>query len=183
MSAHVGDSVGGEDIELVFPTGPDRFHALIAELSSGQGGEGHTYEVMASWAKSPVSYNRDEIEPNDSPQDAQTLASGDTVFGWLSDAIDSDWFSVDLAAGKQTVVIDVSAWERGSAGDFKVLVFDEADTLLGVVYGGEMGWERDPWVSLTVPGNQTLHFRIAEQANRSSEMCWYTVHVDITGAS
>ena len=182
MSAHVGDSTSGEDIRLVFPTGPDRFHAMVAELHSGQGGEGHDYEIMASWTKVPISYNRDEEEPNNQPLDAQELSSGDQVFGWLEDAIDSDWYSVELAAGKQTVTIDVDAWEHGSAGDFKLLVYDEEDNSLGTFLAGEMGWEEDPSATITVPGNQTLRFRIAEQRDRSSTLCWYLIRLTVEGA-
>ena len=178
-SAHVGDSTSGEDIQVVFPTGPERYHAMLAELHSGQGGEGHTYEIMASWAKAPISYNRDEEESNDVPSDAQVLVSGDMVFGWLEDAIDTDWYAVDLPAGKQTLHIDVDAWDFGSAGDFKIIAYDEEETLLGTWMTGEMGWEVDPYVTLTVPGNQTIRFRIAEQRDRSSPICWYMIRFSL----
>lgn len=178
---HVGDSVSGEDIHLVFPTEPDRYHAMLAEVQSGQGGEGHTYEIMASWAKAPVSYNLDEEEPNNQPVEAQPLESGDLVLGWLEDAIDSDWYSVELPSGKQTLELDIDAWEFGSAGNFKILVYDEDDNSLGSWPSGEMGWEVDPKVTLTVAGNQTLRFRVAEEANRSSTLCWYLMRVTLEG--
>ena len=174
-SAQVGDSTSGEDIEVVFPTGPDRFHAMLAEVQAGQGGEGHDYEIMASWVKAPVSYTTDEKEPNDTQNVGQDLTSGDHVFGWLDDSIDSDWYRLELPAGKQTITLDVDSWEYGSAGDFKLVVFDALGNKLGTWATGEVGFERDPWVTFSVPGNQTLYVRIAEERNRSSHLCWYVL--------
>ena len=179
MSAHVGDSTSGEDIHLVFPSGPERYHAMVAELQAGQGGDKHDYEIMASWAKPPVSWNRDEVEPNDVFGSGQEVEDGDLLFGWLHSSIDADWFQIDLAAGKQTVILDLDAWEFGSAGDFKLIVYNEAEEALGTWYSGAVGWELDPYVEITVPGNQTLSLRVAEQRERSSALCWYVLNVHV----
>ena len=180
-SAQVGDSTSGEDIEVVFPTGPDRFHAMLAEVQAGQGGEGHDYEIMASWVKSPVSYTTDEVEPNDTQSLGQPLFQGDHVFGWLNDSIDSDWYRLELPAGKQTVSLDVDSWEYGSAGDFKLIVLDSMGEKVGTWLSGEMGWEPDPLAVFSVQGNQTLYVRIAEERNRSSHLCWYVLRYELEG--
>lgn len=179
MSAHVGDSTSGEDIRLIFPSGPERYHALVAELQAGQGGENHDYEIMASWAKAPISWNRDEVEPNDVFGAGQVVEDGDLLFGWLNSSIDSDWYQIELAAGKQTVILDLDAWEFGSAGDFKLILYNEAQESLGTWYSGEVGWELDPYVEITVPGNQILSLRVAEQRERFSALCWYVLDVKV----
>ena len=181
MSAHMDEALDDEDIRMIFPTGPDRFHAMVAELQAGQGGEGHDYEIMASWAKVPISYNRDESEPNDDSTNGQLLESGDRVLGWFDDSLDVDWFAVDLPAGKQTLEIDIDAWEVGSAGNFKVILYDESGTSLGTYLSGETGWEQDPLARISVPGNQRIVFRVAEEQDRSSAMCWYLLKLKVEG--
>ena len=114
-------------------------------------------------------------------ESGQVLESGDRVLGWFQDALDIDWFAVDLPAGKQTIEIDIDAWEEGSAGNFKLIVYDESGTSLGTFYGGEMGWEQDPYVQLSVPGNQRIVFRVAEEQDRSSAMCWYLLKLNLEG--
>ena len=64
-------------------------------------GARHDYEIMASWVKSPVSYTTDEKEPNDTQNVGQDLTSGDHVFGWLDDSIDSDWYRLELLQGSK----------------------------------------------------------------------------------
>ena len=181
VSAQVGELAYGEDIHLVFPTSADRYQLILAELQPDQGGEDHRYEVLATWAKAPVSWNLNEVEPNETLSGSQVLSPGDRVFGWLDSSLDSDWYQVTVPAGKQTLVLDLNAWEFGSAGDFKIAVYDEDEQSVGTWLVGELGYEYDPYVTLTSSGDETFYFRIAELRDRSSMAYWYVLNVSLLG--
>ncbi len=173
---------GSEDALLLFPALPDDYTALLVD-DGGQGGEEYFYEIVASQAKEPLYWSLDEVEDNDTIGGAQELESGDELFGFIGDNRDQDWYRVDVPAGKHTLILDIDAWEHGSAARTKIVVYrgdraDEAEVIERFVVGEE-GWEPDPWGEVSSPGDETLWLQIQDKHNQSGRTCWYRLEVEL----
>jgi hypothetical protein len=165
----------GEDPTLVFPTQPDEFTVMLADhLSGSPGGPDYHYEILATWAKEPVSWNRQEDDAgNDLFESAEVLGSGDRVLAWVDSTLDTDWFMLDIPGGKHTVTLSVEAYAHGSAGNFKIVTFDEDKNRLQTWYFGEMGFELDPWARWTSSGDERIYLRVIEESGRYGRPAWY----------
>ncbi len=114
---------------------------------SGVIGESGVHFVQMTHDGAPASYrfrarvvraSSFESEPNNSPAQAPTLASGQRYAGALVDATDRDWYRIDAEAGKLVVLQCYGGWainggsgERGSWGSSVapyLILHDDAPT-------------------------------------------------------
>jgi hypothetical protein len=180
--ALVGFTGVEDDIWLVLPALAEGYQVLLTE-DSGQGDDEHyRYEVLAGVQKQPVEWNLVETGGEDIG-DAQALADGDAVFGGLSDRWDQDWYVIPIPAGKHALTLDVDAWEFGSAGDYRLVVYDgataeEAEVLARIQFGPE-GWENDPWGEVASDGDEDLWVKVEERNDRSGRAYWYLLKIDL----
>lgn len=173
---------GFEDPLLVFPTDATRWTVLVTD-EAGQGGpDNFPYQLMVAEAKAPVEYDATESESEHSSAEiAQPLAFGTTVFGDMEGTFASDWYSMSIPAGKQTLTVTVEAFSAGSPGDFSVALYDADGTQVATAAVGEHGWEHDPWLQYTSGGSETLYLRVAEATGRTGRAYWYTAQVSVEG--
>ncbi len=68
-----------------------------------------------------------EVEPNDSPAQAQPLVCGDFTCSSLATGADADWYTVTLGAGQWQITCDTT----GASGDTLIGVFTGGGTLVG----------------------------------------------------
>lgn len=174
--------LGGVGPEVVLPAVPGTYSLLVTE-DEGLGGEEHyNYELLAGTSKPPVDWSVTE-SANDDPEQPQILRDGDALLGGMSDRWDQDWYRLDLPPGKQTVTLDIDAWDYGSAGNFTLVVLQGTDPEtaedLAVVSYGEEGWELDPWAEITTMGGEPLLLRVAEHSNRSGRAYWYRLTLQL----
>lgn len=177
-SAVLYDSLGTTDVELVFPALADDYYALVTEQNA-EGSAYHDYEVLVSVAKEPLTWETEETD-NESFAGAMFLTDGITVFGWLSDDDDADWYAIEIPPGKHSVVVDTQAWRYGSAGNFEFTVYDEEqDTLFRIDDDGGRGV--DPVLDETSEGDETWYFRIKDEHGQGGRAYWYVLDVSVTG--
>ena len=171
----------GEDPTLVFPTVPDQFTVMLADhLAGSPGGIDYYYEILATRAKAPVGWTREEDDvANDVFETAEPLEDGDRVLAWVDSTLDSDWFVLDIPGGKHTVTVAVDAYAHGSAGNFKLVAFDEEKNRLETWYFGEMGFELDPWARWTSSGDERVFLRVIEESGRYGRPTWYVVSASL----
>lgn len=175
------------DVRVRFPSPPATYTAFVRQLvgTDATPGEGDDffYDLIASSAKAPVSWDMGEAA-NDTRQTAQVIASADTppegvaVFGDFTIG-DQDWYQVVVPPGRHTVTLDVDAHEFGSVADLALRLVDDAGTLLQVVDDGRLGWERDPYVALPSLGGETITVQVVEANARAGRPFWYTLRVKV----
>ncbi len=175
------DNEQDTDVFLLYPALAGSYLGMVGE-QNGQGDEaGYTYGLRASVAKNPVSFNREEDEPNATAEQAQELADGDALFGFADAAWDTDWYVIDVPAGKHYLDIDMQAYSFGSAGNFKVSLYDASLTKLTDAWIGQLGWELDPYLSWTSSGSEELYVHVVEQSSRGGRGYWYLLDVTLVG--
>lgn len=195
------DDEESRDAHLLFPAPPDTYALLINEQNAAGDPTRYFYDVMVSRQKEPVSWNRDEVEPNEAAvaSEAMVLASGDRVLGHIGGGSDQDWFVISVPAGRHTLQMDIDAYSFGSAGDFTVWMYDRNGVPLPVgcfepgcpdthpgctlcgARRGQAGWERDPWRRYESPGDEQVFIQVTEAKGRRGVAYWYLLSVDLEG--
>lgn len=115
----VNDDADGLDSRIVYSiTTAGRYFVAIADLGGG-GSPQHTYTLAFGTFDFAVT----EVEPNNSPAEANPVALGDTAAGVITPEADVDYFSVDIPA-ETFVDLDVDASTLGSPLDAFLVLFD-----------------------------------------------------------
>jgi hypothetical protein len=171
---------GYEDPLLIFPTEAAEYTLLVTE-EAGQGGPAfYPYKLMIAEAKAPVSFDTTEpAEAHASRAQAAMLPIGTTLFGDMDGAAESDWYALDIPAGKQVLRTSIEAFSAGSAGDFALQVYDATGRLVEESQFGQYGWEHDPWLSVSSSGSEVVYLRVTEEGGRSGPAYWYTLHTTL----
>lgn len=176
----VSNSYLTTDVELVFPNAADDYTFELTEVN-GFSGEDYGWYTIAYETKAPLSWTRQEVEPNDDETAAEAYSFGDTVFGRISDSGDSDWFILDIPEGVDVATFQVDANKYGSPADINIRVEDAEGTEQWVDHGGEIDYDIDPWREWKLPAAGRYYLKVY-QANqdKGSLFHWYTFHVDLT---
>ena len=181
--AIVGGSYSSSDPFLVFYTDKARtFDAYLSEAYYGYG-ENYTWEMLASTEKPPVTWTMDEVEPNDSKTEAMAMASGDVMYGTISEGSDFDWIKISIPDdAKHDVSVKVTASREGAPTDLRALAYDPSGVFAKAASSGENTYDRDPWLEFTTDeaGDWTVLLR--EEYEKGSPIYWYTVAVTVTDA-
>ena len=181
--AIVGGSYSSSDPLLVFYTDKARtFEAYLSEAYYGYG-DNYTWEMLASTVKPPVTWTVDEIEPNDDKTEAMAMASGDVMYGTISEGSDFDWIKISIPDdAKHNVSVKVIASREGAPTDLRALAYDPSGVFAKSASSGENTYDRDPWMEFTTDeaGDWTVLLR--EEFAKGSPIYWYTVAVTVTDA-
>ena len=119
------------------------------------------------------------------------MYADDALFGGFEAAQDNDWFRIAVPGGKHTLRVDVDAFEKGSAADLSLFLYDAnltplpegcADSGTCGFYTGEQGWERDPVLEFSSAGDEELLIRVDEVGDRGGEPFWYLLNISLEGA-
>lgn len=125
FEASIEDSYLSSDIDTTFKLDEPRELAIgILEQESGsvQFGEDYEWRLMVSIVKAPVEWGVEEAEPNDARADANTVESGDRVFGRIEHGARYDWYQIEVPDERTDVVIETDSWIHGSPLNPEILV-------------------------------------------------------------
>ncbi len=181
------------DIHLLFPTDP-RVYTLIVLEQSGQGDDNDRwfYDLIATVQKAPIEWTESEVEPNDAIADVELsnpVLSGDVVFGVLEDNDDRDLFRIDVPPGRHELTVSVLGFDLGSPADTELLLKDATGASPGcgpdndacVFERGVQGFERDPVLTFSSDGDESLYVRVQAEDGRGSAVHWYALDVLLEG--
>lgn len=160
------------------------------------GGERYGYDVLVSEAKSPITWTRNELEPNDNLAAAETVIGGEEIYGTMAGngALgDQDWYVLTVPVNKHVVSIDVEAFDYGSAADLTVYLYDlnleklpsgcDEEPCSGsgccAMEGGAAGIEFDPIGTYDSPGAEYVYIQVIEMLNRESPANWYVLKIGL----
>jgi len=185
------DSTETNDAHLLFPAPADAY-TVYATDAAGQWGDRATWDLLVSEAKSPLTWTRDETEPNDVQGSAEEVVSGEVVFGTMEGnpgLPDRDWFAIDLPPDKQTLTVSVEAWMHGSAADLTLYLVDSSGGFLPegcitceIIGSGPPAFARDPFVTYDSPGSETVAIQlVGSDGLVESPASWYTIAFDVEG--
>ncbi len=176
------DDEGTTDAHVLFPAPAGLYQANVTEQQL-KSGERYRYEVLVSEAKAPVTWDLDEVEPNDIQADANILTIGDRVLGGVDAPADFDWYQVAVPAGKKVVTIDVDAYTEGSIGDFTVVLWgpagSDAPGCNQCTYEREAPGLRDPLAEYDSAGDETLYIQVLESDSHFGPAAWYRLSVTV----
>lgn len=181
------------DVHLLFPTDPRVFTLLVLE-QSGQGDSNDRwfYDAIATIQKAPLEWSEVEVEPNDTLADVELdnpVVSGAVVFGILEDADDRDLFRVDIPTGRHELTVTAQGFDLGSPADTELRLLDATGASPGcgpdnagcVFERGVVGFERDPVLTYSSEGDESLFVRVQPEDDRGSAVHWYAIEVQIEG--
>lgn len=180
-----------EDPWIVFPAlGDEAYHLYLSERS-GQYGDDHEWELLASEDKEPVAWNVAEVEGNDVAAKAQTLAPGDVVLGTIDSSSDYDWFHISVPDVGEKIAWDfeVEAYTSGSPLASRLSLYDEqivgADVddvdFLATSFADADSYDRDPHIELQSEGAAEWYLLIKNPStdgdDGGSAFHWYTITI------
>ncbi|NCG18364.1 MAG: hypothetical protein GWP91_05035 [Rhodobacterales bacterium] len=187
------DDPNVKDASLLFPAPAGTYIIQLIEQSF-QGGDNYHYEVVVSRAKAPVDWSASEIEPNNDLASAYSVGDGDALFGGMSSNTDSDWYRIDVPAGKHTLTATVDAFNFGSGGNFSLFLFDDALGSLpegcesaGVppvncLFTGPLeGFGYDPGLTYESLGDEVLYVKISDEEFKFGDPVWYVIRFSLEG--
>ncbi len=114
------------------------FYYIVVEGGSWQSNETSQYELMAQFVQTT---QKVELEPNDRMVKATTIASGDTIYGFIDKEKDEDWYHIDKGTfDTQVARVEVAGVPNV---DFQIdIINDMEETVLSVNETGEQEDER-----------------------------------------
>ncbi len=180
-----------EDPWLVFPAlGDEQYHVYLSERS-GQYGDDHEWELLASEDKEPVAWTVAEIEDNDTAAQAQTVAPGDVIFGTIDATSDYDWFHIPVPASEDKISWDITveAYTSGSPLASRLSLYDDqivgADvddvSFLATSFADTDAYDRDPRIEIQSEGAADWYLLMKMPASSSeggSAFHWYTITIE-----
>jgi hypothetical protein len=172
---------GATDAHLLFPAPAGTYTINVSEEQL-KSGDRYLYELLVSEAKAPVTWNLDEVEPNDTQGTAQLLLDGDAVLARAGSPTDFDWYQVAVPAGKHVVTVDVDAYPEGSIGDFVFVLWGPGGTdAPGCGNACEIRREApgliDPRTEYDSSGDETLWIQVLENSGQFGPAAWYRLSV------
>lgn len=184
-SAFVLDGPLTTDAQLRFPSAtPSELLVGVIE-QTGSSGPDHFWYLMATEAKPPVTWDAEELEPNEDAEAAMPM-DVDAMFGTIGATrgglADEDWYLLSMGPDATTLTVDVDAFEFGSALDAVVDIWDANGAHLHSDRHGAGGaGDRDPYLDLRLDGAPTpVYLRVSEEgAAAGGAFHWYVLHVDL----
>lgn len=177
---------GAETVDpfAVFPiSAATTFHIVLGETYYGYGDD-YTWEMMATITKPPVTWDSEELEPNDEPDGAQSISGNEVVFAHSDYTGDLDNFKFNIPDGAERYVkVEVVAVSVGSPANMHVTAYEPDGTARVGASAGETSYDRDPILEFTadIAGDWVIELR--EDGNKGSPWYWYTVVVTIADPS
>ena len=180
--AELRDRDDDEDVYLRIPTEAATYGLFVTEELLGGAPDEYPYELLASATKPPVDeWDVDDLEPNDGAVAAQTLPSAPLAraMGRSDRPNDIDVWRIDVPAGEKTnFTVRIIASAKGSPGDFRVDVQDGSGAVRAAASEGPHGWERDPEVTLTSEGDESLFVFVRDELAQDGACYWYVLEVE-----
>ena len=183
----IESDVDSTDPKVIFPIpeGTDDWDLMVAELNS-LSGERYIWEFIVSATKAPVEWNRDEVEPNNEPEEAVELSEGDVVFGQYDSQSDLEQFYIDPPEGWHELTVRVTAKSEGSAAYNRLVLSrdrspDTGDSPIDLdriasVTGGA-GTSPDAILSFEADGSERLYLTLRENEGNSGPGHWYIIEI------
>lgn len=177
-ATHSTSSYLTSDVAIIFPAEPDSYWVDLQETDKLYG-EDYNYYFIASSTKPPVTWTGQESEPNDDFGAGNSFTFGDTIFGWISDPGDSDWYELDVPENVDYLVFTVSAYKYGSVADINLRLYQAEDDDVWLDYGGASDYDPDPFHEWKDPaaGHYSLKLYQSNQAS-GSMFHWYTLNIE-----
>ena len=180
-----------EDPWLVFPALGDEQYYLYLSERSGQYGDDHEWEILASEDKAPVEWTVEEVEDNDTAAQAQTLAPGDVVLGAITSSSDYDWFHISVPDVGEKIAWDfeVEAYTSGSPLASRLSLYDSdivgADVddidFLATSFADADSFDRDPHIEIQSEGAADWYLLIknpnTDGDDGGSAFHWYSISI------
>jgi hypothetical protein len=181
-SAVVGDGYLTTDPFLVFPASADETYTLVLAETEFLYGDDYDWYMLTSLTKEPVTWTMTEAEPNDGIEEAQVLPPGEIVFGGIASSSDFDWYRITTPhEGEQTLTFDVTAFKEGSAADLRLVLYDaDGETVLREDSDGEVAYDRDPYFTKKITGQQDLWLFVRNESWTGSRFHWYSLAVTVS---
>jgi len=183
----IESDVDSTDPKVIFPIpeGVDDWNLMMAELNS-LSGERYTWEFIVSATKAPVEWNLDEIEPNDTPEEATELTEGDVFFGQYASQDDLEQYYLDPPEGPHEITVKVTAKSEGSAAYNRLVLSRDksADTgdapidldKIATATGGA-GTSPDAILTFEADGSERLYLTLRENEYNFGPGHWYTIEI------
>jgi hypothetical protein len=183
-----------EDPWILFPALGDEQYYLYLSERSGQWGDDHEWEIMASEDKEPVAWTVREVEDNDIAARGQTVAPGDVILGTIDSASDYDWFHIsvpDPGEGEKIAWdFQVEAYTSGSPLASRLTLYDsdivggDVDDVdfLATSFADADAYDRDPHIEIQSEGAADWYLLIKNPStdgdDGGSAFHWYTITID-----
>jgi hypothetical protein len=170
------DDPGTNDPSLVFPAAAGEWTARLVDENL-EGGERYGWVLFADVGKQPVAASDEEVEPNDLPVHATSLAPGAHLWGIL-DAFDTDWFSLTvpgLPGDPVHVVLSVDAFAWGSPADTQLFLVDDGLETVAEATTGLSAADRDPVIDAVLVGGSTFYVSVSDQIALGGPNYWYVL--------
>lgn len=180
--AELRDRDDDEDVYLRIPGKVGTYGLFVTEELLAGAPDEYPYELLASATKPPVdSWDVDDLEPNDSAMAAQTVPSAPLAraMGRSDRPNDVDVWRIDVPVGEKTdFVVRILASAKGSPGDFRVDVQDGSGAVRAAASEGPHGWERDPVVTFTSEGDESLFVFVRDELAQDGYCYWYVLELE-----
>jgi hypothetical protein len=186
------DSFLSEDIDRTFKLDEARTMGIgLFEQNIGtvQFGEDYFWRMRVSITKAPVKWDLEEEEPNDSKDDAMSVANGDRIYGWVENGTKNDWFSLDVTEANTDVVVETDSWVHGSPLNPEIEVKGPDLEQIAIEDRHDTSSNFDAKVAFTadVPGEYLIRLGACCEANPSSRKggmpFWYVLDVSTSPGS
>lgn len=167
------------DPNLMFPASAGESFGLVVSEQTNLYGDNYFWYMMATLAKSPVDWTREEVEDNSAQSTAELITAGETVFGTIDEAGDYDWYHLTTPADATSVTLKVIARASDSPADLTLIFYDSAGTEIRKVYNGDADYNPDPLYEEKLTGQVDWYLQLKEVNGKGSRFHWYTFSVEV----
>ena len=182
---------GTTDPMMIVPvTDEDVLYTTIYDQYGGFG-EDNFYEMIISQVKPPVEWNgteTDSLGENNAPTGAQTVETGDRIFGSAVTNYDTDWYTFTVQDGNSIqVTLSIEAFQEGSPMDPIVYLYDDRiftdfDAPYRAIRNNQPGdvANLDPVLRFTIDDPGDWAILVKNNGPGGSEFHWYVLDVDLS---
>jgi hypothetical protein len=196
-SATVENGYLSEDIDVTVKLDKPRPMSIGLFEENLLFGEEYEWRMRVSVVKAPVEWNTEESEvsdpdaSNDAKADADAVADGDRVYGWVESPGRYDWFDLELGADKVDVVIETEAWRHRSPLDPELVVIDPNGDEIAREEDHDSYLNRDAKVRFTATEGGHYKIRVGSccddpdgvDGRRGGNAYWYVLAVTVDDAA
>ena len=171
--ANKGGKGEGEKITNLGVDPAKEFYYIVVEGGSWQTNEISSYQLSARFVQA---VNKIEFEPNDRLVKATEIADGDSIFGFIDDGKDVDWYHIKRDATESQIArIEVKGIPKI---DFKLSLANELEeSLLSVNETGEQESERI--TNFGLMGSEDYYFKLESVKNGANDADQYSVFIKL----
>ena len=147
--------------------------------------------MIISQVKPPVEWNgteTDSLGENNAPTGAQTVETGDRIFGSAVTNYDTDWYKFTVQDGDTIqVTLSIEAFQEGSPMDPIVYLYDDRifsdfDAPYRAIRNNQPGdvANLDPVLRFTIDAPGDWAILVKNNGPGGSEFHWYVLDVDLS---